>query len=294
MTSQAMPGTTPSTACDEGMDEIHVSNMNNRNELRHLVRQLRESLALDAAFGVHDVLLSRPAATRPPAAASPPTQGAPPPVHRQTRPAAEPAQAPPQPAPLSPDAQHKAEALAAIQARAAQCQRCALGATRTNLVFGVGNPDARLMFIGEAPGEDEDLQGEPFVGKAGQLLTRIITNGMKLQRSDVYIANILKCRPPGNRTPSPTEMALCREYLIEQIDIIQPTIIVALGAVAVAGLTGTTVAISKIRGQFFQWRHIQVMPTYHPAYLLRNPSAKRLVWDDIRKVIKALGIGGLS
>ena len=203
-------------------------------------------------------------------------------------------QASAEPGRLTPEAERKAEALAAVQARAAQCQRCALGSTRTNLVFGVGNPDARLMFIGEAPGEDEDLQGEPFVGKAGQLLTRIITQGMKLRRSDVYIANILKCRPPENRTPSPTEMALCREYLLDQIDIIRPSVIVALGATAMAGLTGSNVSISKVRGQFFEWRGIQVMPTYHPAYLLRFPAAKRLVWDDIRKVMKALGIGGHS
>jgi uracil-DNA glycosylase len=162
-------------------------------------------------------------------------------------------------------------------------------------VFGVGNPDADLMFIGEAPGADEDQQGEPFVGRAGQLLTRIL-KAMNLAREDVYIANILKCRPDmpagsfGNRPPTPTEMQTCRPYLVEQIDIIQPNVLVALGAVAVEGLLGTRAAMRELRGRWHTYNSIPLMITYHPAYLLRNqaPSEKRKVWEDMLLVLERL------
>ena len=176
------------------------------------------------------------------------------------------------------------------------CTRCAhLACSRTQTVFGVGNPDADLMFIGQAPGSDEDQQGEPFVGRAGQLLTRIL-KAMNFAREDVYIANILKCRPDmpagsfGNRPPTPTEMQTCRPYLVEQIDIIQPSVLVALGAVAVEGLLGTRAAMRELRGRWHTYNSIPLMITYHPAYLLRNqaPSEKRKVWEDMLQVMERL------
>lgn len=176
------------------------------------------------------------------------------------------------------------------------CTKCAhLVAARKNVVFGVGDINARLMFVGEAPGADEDAQGEPFVGKAGQLLTRIIQT-MGLSRSSVYIANILKCRPDtpgqasGNRKPTPEEMQTCIPYLQEQIDLIAPKVLVALGATAVEGLLGKTVAITRFRGQWRTYRGIPLMPTYHPAFLLRNQalSEKRRIWEDMLQVMERL------
>jgi len=197
---------------------------------------------------------------------------------------------------LSPEA--KAAAYAELQQRALACVKCApLAAARKNVVFGVGSIDAQLMFVGEAPGADEDEQGEPFVGKAGQLLTKIIQT-MGLQRGDVYIANILKCRPDtpgqsaGNRKPTPEEMTTCIPYLHEQIDLIRPRVLVALGATAVEGLLGKTVGITKLRGNWQTYRGIPLMPTYHPAYLLRNQalSEKRRVWEDMLQVMEKLAM----
>ena len=194
------------------------------------------------------------------------------------------------------DARNKADLLAAVRERVSACTKCAhLACSRTQTVFGVGNPDADLMFIGEAPGADEDQQGEPFVGRAGQLLTRIL-KAMNFAREDVYIANILKCRPDmpagsfGNRPPTPTEMQTCRPYLVEQIDIIQPSVLVALGAVAVEGLLGTRAAMRELRGRWHTYNSIPLMITYHPAYLLRNqaPSEKRKVWEDMLQVMERL------
>jgi DNA polymerase len=193
-------------------------------------------------------------------------------------------------------ASNKADLLAAIRDRVRACTKCAhLACSRTQTVFGVGNPDADLMFIGEAPGADEDQQGEPFVGRAGQLLTRIL-KAMNFTREDVYIANILKCRPDmpagsfGNRTPTPTEMQTCRPYLVEQIDVIQPSVLVALGAVAVEGLLGTRATMRELRGCWHTYNSIPLMITYHPAYLLRNqaPSEKRKVWEDMLQVLERL------
>lgn len=192
----------------------------------------------------------------------------------------------------------KETAMAALQARALGCRKCAhLAAVRQHVVFGVGDIHSPLLFVGEAPGADEDAQGEPFVGKAGQLLTRIIQT-MGLERDRVYIANILKCRPDtpgqssGNRKPTPTEMGTCLPYLLEQIDLIQPRVIVALGVTAVEGLLGKTDGISRARGQWLTFRDTPVMPTYHPAYLLRNQalSVKRLVWEDMLAVMARLGL----
>ena len=190
----------------------------------------------------------------------------------------------------------KTELLAPVRARVLVCTRCPhLAATRTQTVFGTGNPDADLMFIGEAPGADEDEQGEPFVGAAGQLLTKII-QAMGERRDSIYIANILKCRPDtpgmasGNRKPTPEEMATCIPWLQQQIDLIRPRVLVALGATAVEGLLGKTPLITKLRGHWQTYRGIPLMPTYHPAYLLHNQamSEKRKVWEDMLAVMEKL------
>jgi len=170
---------------------------------------------------------------------------------------------------------------------ATACEKCRLSKTRTNVVYGVGNPNADLMFIGEAPGRDEDLKGEPFVGRAGQLLTDII-KAMKLTRDDVYIANVIKCRPPENRNPEPDELDECRPFIRRQIQLIQPKVIVTLGRFALQSLTEKGYAISSARGQWMEYDGIKVMPTYHPAYLLRNPAAKKEVWADMKKVMAEL------
>ncbi len=179
--------------------------------------------------------------------------------------------------------------LGELQAIATVCEKCKLSKTRTQVVYGVGNPNADLMFIGEAPGRDEDLQGEPFVGRAGQLLTDII-KAMKLTRDDVYIANVVKCRPPENRNPEPDELDACRPYIQRQVEIIQPKVIVALGRFALQSLTGKAYGITSVRGQWLEYNGVKVMPTYHPAYLLRNQAAKKDVWSDMKKVIAELGI----
>jgi uracil-DNA glycosylase len=164
------------------------------------------------------------------------------------------------------------------------CVTCRLCKTRKQTVFSDGSPEARIMFIGEAPGADEDAQGVPFVGRAGQLLTRMIEDGMGLPRSSVYIANVLKCRPPDNRNPEPDEIASCRGYLERQIDLVKPEVIVALGKFAAQCLLRTTDPITRIRGREFKYRDAILIPTYHPAYLLRTPSAKREVWEDMKRV----------
>ena len=175
--------------------------------------------------------------------------------------------------------------LGAIRMDLGDCTRCKLHKLgRRQIVFGVGNPQARLMFVGEAPGADEDIQGEPFVGRAGQLLTKIIQS-IGLDRSDVYIANVIKCRPPGNRNPEPDEVAECRPFLFRQIDTIRPRVIVALGTFAAHALLGTDAPISRLRGQVHPFRHDALLiPTFHPAYLLRSPERKRDVWEDMKKV----------
>jgi uracil-DNA glycosylase family 4 len=179
-----------------------------------------------------------------------------------------------------------------LRAHIGDCRRCKLAPHRTHLVFGVGNPRARLVFVGEAPGRDEDLRGEPFVGRAGQLLTEIITRGMKLRREDVYIANVIKCRPPENRNPEPDEVASCEPFLLRQLELIGPEVIVALGKFAVQTLLRSKTPITQMRGRWYDYHGIKLMPTFHPAYLLRNPGDKRLVWEDIQKVMRELGIGG--
>jgi len=169
------------------------------------------------------------------------------------------------------------------------CHRCPLAETRANCVFGEGSPDADLMFIGEAPGAEEDRQARPFVGRAGQLLTKII-EAIGLKREDVFIGNILKCRPPGNRNPLPSEIASCSSYLIRQIEFIKPKVICALGKFAAQTLLNNETSISRLRGRFYDYHGIKLMPTYHPAYLLRNSRGKKDVWQDMKLVAKELGL----
>jgi len=177
-----------------------------------------------------------------------------------------------------------ADVLVSIRADIGDCTRCKLHTLgRTQVVFGVGNPAASLMFVGEAPGSDEDVQGIPFVGRAGQLLTKII-EAIGLTRDEVYIANVIKCRPPGNRNPEPDEVATCEPFLFRQIDAIAPRVIVALGTFAAKTLLQTTDPISRLRGRVFDYRGAKLIPTFHPAFLLRSPDRKRDVWDDMKKV----------
>jgi uracil-DNA glycosylase len=180
------------------------------------------------------------------------------------------------------------DALAAIRADIGDCTRCKLHTLgRRQIVFGVGNPNADLMFVGEAPGADEDIQGEPFVGRAGQLLTKII-EAIGLKREDVYIANVIKCRPPQNRNPEQDEVDTCEPFLFRQIDVIKPKVIVALGTFAARALLRTLDPISRLRGRVYDYRGAKLIPTFHPAYLLRNPASKREVWDDMKLAKKLL------
>ncbi len=186
--------------------------------------------------------------------------------------------------------EQRAMQLSALAERVAVCTRCTeLASTRTQTVFGVGNPEARLLFVGEAPGADEDRQGEPFVGRAGRLLNDIIT-ACKLTREEVYICNILRCRPPGNRNPSPQEASHCREYLDGQIATVDPDYIVCWGSVAAQNLLGQTTPIGKMRKRFFTHGRAKVLCTYHPSYLLRNPAAKKDVWDDMKLLFADMGV----
>jgi len=175
-----------------------------------------------------------------------------------------------------------------IREELGDCKRCPLSEGRTHIVFGEGNPKARIMFVGEAPGAVEDKTGKPFVGPAGKLLTDIVEKGMGLKRSDVYIANILKCRPPGNRDPLPIEVSECIGFLKAQISAIRPEMIIALGRIAAQNLLETKTPISRLRGNLKEFMGTKVMPTYHPSYLLQNPSKKRDVWEDIKAVLRYL------
>jgi len=235
-----------------------------------------------------------PRAERPPPSARPrPAAAAPvrPPAAdadagaRSAPPATPPAVPAPPPAPGP-----RSAALDVVRQEVARCRRCAeLAEKRTQTVFGAGNPHARLCFLGEAPGADEDRRGEPFVGAAGQLLDKIIA-ACTLRRDDVYILNVLKCRPPGNRTPLPDEVANCREFFERQLEIIQPEFICCLGAVAAQTLLRTTRPVGQLRGKFHDYRGRQVVVTYHPSYLLRTPEMKRHTWDDMKMLMQAMGI----
>ena len=183
----------------------------------------------------------------------------------------------------------KTESLETLREFIGDCRRCKLWGLRKNLVFGVGNPHAELMFIGEGPGAEEDARGEPFVGRAGQLLTDIIERGMGLKRAQVYICNVIKCRPPDNRNPEPDEVASCEPFMLRQIELVKPRVIVGLGTFAVQTVLKVKTPISKLRGNWHDVRGVRMMPTFHPAYLLRNPGEKRLVWQDVQQVLKELG-----
>jgi DNA polymerase len=191
---------------------------------------------------------------------------------------------------ISPVSEDRIAQLATVADRVAACQKCQeLANSRTQTVFGVGNPDAELMFIGEAPGAAEDRQGEPFVGESGRLLDKIIV-ASQMTREEIYICNILRCRPPGNRNPSPIEADNCREYLDAQIELVKPKYIVCWGSVAAQNLLASKTSIGRMRGKFFDYKGIKVACTYHPSYLLRNPSAKKMVWEDIKFVRAAMGV----
>ena len=184
----------------------------------------------------------------------------------------------------------KTRSLEELRTFIGECTRCKLCSGRTHLVFGVGNPSAQLMFVGEGPGADEDLRGEPFVGRAGQLLTDIIERGMGLRRAEVYICNVVKCRPPNNRNPEADEVLACEPFLMRQIELVRPRVIVGLGTFAVQSLLRVKTPISRLRGAWQELHGIRLMPTFHPAYLLRNPGDKRLVWADIQLVMAELGM----
>jgi len=228
-------------------------------------------------------------------AAAVPASRRPPVFEEPALPKSQPKPAPVKPvAPASPSLFEAADkivddSLLKIREDLGDCTRCKLHKGRNKLVFGDGNPRAQLVFVGEGPGADEDMQGLPFVGRAGKLLTQMI-EAMGLKRSDVYICNVVKCRPPQNRAPEPDEVETCSPYLLRQIDVIHPKVIVCLGAVAAKTLLNTTRGISNFRGEWLDWRGHKLMATYHPAYLLRNPPAKADVWKDLQKVMAELGL----
>jgi uracil-DNA glycosylase len=244
-----------------------------------LARILRERLLLERSFGLDPASeWERPAiAARPAAPLRAPAASRQPPA----------ADRPPEAA--DPERSRRLALLDPIRAEVRACRACALCERRTQTVFGVGDPCAALVFVGEGPGEEEDRQGEPFVGPAGQLLTRMIA-AMGLSRETVYIANVVKCRPPGNRKPEPGEMAACLPYLLRQLDLIAPRAICALGNMAAKALLDTPESITRLRGKFAEHRGIPVLPTFHPSYLLRTPDDKRLAWSDLRKIMEFLGL----
>jgi uracil-DNA glycosylase family 4 len=236
-----------------------------REELLELVRSLAGRLRVDGELGKPLSYLSR----EDPGGAAPPA---------------------PEPALSAETSAGEPLAMEAVRAELGDCRRCSLGSLRHKIVFGEGNPQAELVFVGEAPGADEDAQGRPFVGQAGQLLTKIIA-AMGLKREDAYICNILKCRPPGNRNPQPEEIAACEPFLIRQLEAIRPRVICALGGFAAHTLLKSEAPITVLRGRFHAYQGIPLMPTYHPAYLLRNPGAKKQVWEDVQAIMKLLREG---
>lgn len=272
---------------------------------RAYLREVAAHLEALRAMGISDLVLPEGLPPAPPA--PPPARTAPPPAPRSdaSSPAPRPPVMPaatavrPVAAPVAAGATPPAElgdgSLEALQAALAGCTRCRLSQGRKHIVFGVGNPQADLMFIGEGPGADEDRLGEPFVGAAGQMLTKII-GAMGLSRDDVYIANIVKCRPPDNRAPFVDEVEQCYPYLRKQIETVAPKVIVTLGGSAGQAILGVTTAVSRLRGNWFKYGDIAVMPTFHPSYLIReqDPQAqkerKKLVWDDMQKVMAKLGL----
>lgn len=270
---------TPVTAAVQKLESLR------RSGIQQLPKAKRKPAAATKAEPVIAEPVGRkPAAKVLPAASKPPASAPASPAAKATSQPSSVKASPAKPSPIL-----AGDTLPIIQAEVAGCQKCELAETRNKTVFGVGNPNARLCFLGEAPGADEDQQGEPFVGRAGQLLTRII-EACTLTRSDVYILNVLKCRPPGNRNPLPHEVTACRGYLDRQLALIRPEYICCLGTIAAQTLLETDTPIGRMRGKFFEYRGIQVMCTYHPAYLLRNPAAKKDVWEDMKVLMRKLGI----
>jgi DNA polymerase len=290
--------------------------MSGLSDLAIMIRQLRTELEWAARTGIVPPAVEAPKADEPPPVELDPVEEAteaqpiaePPPVPHDApllARAEEPRRPAPDPVPIAPPRAPepalpsttallrvlaKCDDLDEIREVLGDCTRCKLARMgRTQVVYGVGNPKAEVMFVGEAPGHDEDQQGEPFVGKAGQLLTRIIEGGLGMKRSDVYIANILKCRPPQNRDPEADEVAACRGFVEAQIRVVRPKLIVTLGRHATQTLLATDVGMTKLRGKWQSFRGIPVMPTFHPAYVLRNPEAKRPVWEDVQEVLRHLG-----
>jgi uracil-DNA glycosylase len=273
-------------------------------ERRLLLDSIRDYLAQLAEEGIEGLPVTTPVRARAAAAMAAPAaisaaesaRTAPEAMRADPRPSAPLAKSSkPRPAPMPADLfsrypeLEKTATLEELREFIGDCKRCKLAPLRTHLVFGVGNPQADLMFVGEAPGADEDARGEPFVGRAGQLLTDIIERGMGLRRTDVYICNVIKCRPPDNRNPESDEVAACEPFLMRQIDLVRPRAIVGLGSFAVQALLKVKTPISRLRGVWQEVRGVRMMPTFHPAYLLRNPGDKRLVWQDIQEVMKLLG-----
>jgi DNA polymerase len=276
-------------AGDQSADESGASDV---EELRTLVGQLRTHLETRGRNGLQGVVMTKTAKPAVPASAA--VAVAPVAAARAVVAAA------PAVEPMGEDAVAPASekprigkaGLQVVRDDLGDCKRCKLAPSRTNLVFGVGNPDADLVFVGEAPGADEDAQGEPFVGKAGQLLTKMI-EAMGYTREDVYICNVLKCRPPGNRNPEPDEVASCEPFLKRQLAAIRPRMIVALGKFAAQCLLRDDTPITRLRGGFRSYEGIPLMPTLHPAYLLRDPSKKKLAWEDLKAVNAALARVGI-
>ncbi len=252
--------------------------MDERRELLALVAGMRASIEWWREGGLEALAREAPGSTEAPRAPEAPVPGA---ITELEQPMAKPTAAPSVEDPGT---------LEELRTIIGDCQRCKLAPHRTQIVFGTGNPNADLVFVGEAPGRDEDIRGEPFVGRAGQLLTEIIVKGMKIRREDVYIANIIKCRPPQNRNPEPDEIASCEPFLIRQLGILRPKAIVALGTFAAQALLKTRTPITRLRGTWADYQGVPLMPTFHPAYLLRNPGDKRLVWQDIQQVMALLGL----
>lgn len=280
-----------------------------REELRALIGALRMEARRRADLGQGSVPRPKRGSAAPAQAAAPRTAAPPPPAEARAL------QAPPPPAPApevavtpapprgqqvpsAPAAEEPATAkiarsapdLATLAARVGECTACELCRTRRQTVFADGEPGARVMFVGEAPGAEEDRTGTPFVGRAGQLLTDIVTKGMGLERREVYIANVLKCRPPDNRDPSPAEKRLCTPFLERQIDLVDPAVIVPLGRHAAAHLLGQDLSMGRMRGRVHEARGRKLVPTYHPAYLLRTPTAKKDTWADIQLAMRELGL----
>ena len=264
-------------------------------EVSEVAEELRRHLAWLADAGIRELPppspapcaeAPRPADTAPPAPAVQGSSGEHAVAEALPSPAV-PARAAPGPYALT-DRGCGSEALLEVRQDVGECTRCKLSGGRRNLVFGVGNPSAELVFVGEGPGEDEDRQGEPFVGRAGQLLTKMI-EAMGYRREDVYIANVVKCRPPGNRNPEPDEIEACEPFLRAQLAALRPKVIVALGKFAAQTLLRETAPISRLRGRWFEYGGVRLMPTFHPAYLLRSPAEKGKAWEDLQLVMKELG-----